>query len=440
MKKRLICVLFFIMMLITVSCGGKKEEVVATQSLPEINAETETEITIWCWNVAAKALQAVVPMFNEKYPKIKVSIEEFGTQPYEKYGVVFASGEGMPDISPMESDFVHTYAENYPQVFLDMTDLAPDNWESTMDPSKIPTSYDSEGRLVAIPWDSGPVVMYYRADMFEEAGIDPESIETYDDYIAAGKKLQEKLPGTKMLGFGFTIDDGVWRSLMAQNGTYYLNTDGEVTINSEESLEAINMIKKFIDEGIVMDTVNWDGLIRANKSGQIATTITGGWWGGTLKDQIPELAGKFRIMRLPAFEKGSTSASTLGGSAFMITATDPIKKAASWAFLESALLSEEAHLVMYNDFGLFPSYLPVYKTEEFLQTDSYFGNQDYNKLLGEVTEDILPVIYNSDDYSEIRNIATSTYEEILNNDTDPKLALDNAAAQINSSTGRAIAN
>ncbi len=440
MRIKFIGILFFIMMLITVSCGGKKEEVVATQSLPEINAETETEITIWCWNVGAKALQAVVPIFNKKYPNIKVTVQEFGTQPYEKYGVVFASGEGMPDISPMENDFVHTYAENYPQVFLDMTDLAPDNWESTMDPSKIPTSYDSEDRLVAIPWDSGPVVMYYRADMFEKAGIDPESIETYEDYIAAGKKLQEKLPGTKMLGFQFTQEDNILRCMLPQNGTYYLNNDGEVTINSDEALEAVITLKRMIDEGIVMDTLNWDGLIRANKSDQIATTITGGWWGGTLKDQMPELAGKFKVMRMPAFKKGGVRASTLGGSCFMITATEPIKKAASWAFLETAAFSEEAHLVMYNEFGLFPSYLPVYKTEEFLQTDPYFGNQDYNKFLGEVTKDILPVVYNSDDYAEIRNIVISTYEEILNNNADPKETLDAAAAQINSSTGRAIAN
>ena len=49
--------------------------------------------------------------------------------------------------------------------------------------------------------------MFYRADLFKEAGIDPNSIETYDDYIAAGKKLQEKFPEVKMTGFPYSKDD-----------------------------------------------------------------------------------------------------------------------------------------------------------------------------------------------------------------------------------------
>ena len=40
-----------------------------------------------------------------------------------------------------------------------------------------------------MPWDSGPVVLYYRRDMFEKAGVDPASIETWDDFVEAGKKV-----------------------------------------------------------------------------------------------------------------------------------------------------------------------------------------------------------------------------------------------------------
>ncbi len=445
MKKRLICVLFLAILLMSISCvGSKKEEVVEVQALPEINAETETEIVVWCWTIAAKALSDVIPLFNEKYPNIKVHVEQFGGSDaaYQKYGIVFVSEKGMPDIASIESDFVHTFAETYPQVFLDMNDFMPENWESTVDPSKIPTSYDSEGKLVGVPWDSGPVVMFYRADMFEEAGIDPESIETYDDYIAAGKILQEKLPGVKMLGFGYTADDAIWRTLMVQNGTYYLNSEGEITINSDKALEAMTVIKKLVDEGIVLNTVNWDGTVRANKSGRIASYITGGWYANALRDQMKEHFGKFRAMRIPAFEAGGIRASSLGGSVLAITAADPIKRAASWAFIETALMTTEGQLIMSaGDRALFPSYLPVYETQEFLQPDPYFGNQNVKKLLSDITKDILPVIYNSKDYSDIRDIGVNAFEEVINNtDVDIKKVLDKAASQINGVTGRTIAN
>lgn len=185
---------------------------------------------------------------------------------YEKAGVVLSSGQGVPDIMQLESDYVQTYAETYPQYFLDLKSLAPKDIDTKVDPSKVSTSYDTEGKLVSIAWDSGPVVVFYRADLFKEAGIDPNSITTYDEYIAAGKKFQEKFPNMKFLGNMFIQDDGVWRNLMVQNNTYYLNRNGEVTISSPAAVESTKVLRSFLDEGIMANTVNWDGSIRANKS------------------------------------------------------------------------------------------------------------------------------------------------------------------------------
>ena len=131
-------------------------------NLPIIDSDTETELTVWGWNVAAKALMETAKTFNEKYPKIKINVQEFGGPPqlYEKAGVVLSSGQGIPDVMQIESDFIQTYSETYPQRFLDLKTLVPTNFNSIVDPSKIPTSYDTEGKLTSIPWDSGPVVLY----------------------------------------------------------------------------------------------------------------------------------------------------------------------------------------------------------------------------------------------------------------------------------------
>ena len=40
-----------------------------------------------------------------------------------------------------------------------------------------------------MPWESGPVQLLYRTDIFEQYGIDPTSLVTWDDFIAAGEKL-----------------------------------------------------------------------------------------------------------------------------------------------------------------------------------------------------------------------------------------------------------
>ena len=90
----------------------------------------------------------------------------------------------------------------------------------------------------------------------------------------------------KLLGFSFTQDDGIWRTLMVQNNTYYLDTNGNITLSSPKAIESMQMVKRLIDEGLVLNTVNWDTGIRAHKNGEIAISFNGGWWGGTIKDQI----------------------------------------------------------------------------------------------------------------------------------------------------------
>ena len=67
-------------LIIFASCSSNKNNRNIEQ-LPAIDENTETEITVWSWNVAAKALMETAKTFNEKYPKIKVNVQEFGGPP-----------------------------------------------------------------------------------------------------------------------------------------------------------------------------------------------------------------------------------------------------------------------------------------------------------------------------------------------------------------------
>ena len=374
--------------------------------------------------------------FNQKYPKIKVNVQEYGLAQnvYERYSVILSSGVGVPDIIQIESDYVQTFAETYPQYFFDMNGYI--DIEGKVDPSKISTSYDSEGKLVSIPWDSGPVVMFYREDLFNQAGIDINSIITFEDYISAGKKLKEKFPNITMTGLPFTQDENLFRCLLVANKSYYLNNKGEITVASSKAIETLQMIKRLIDEGVAKNTINWDGGIVANKNGELASWIMGGWWGGTIKDQMPEMKGKWKIAPIPAFPDGARASSS-GGAGLSITASEPIKQAAALEFIKESLMNVDNQLMMYEKYSLFPSYLPTYDDERFLKSDDYFGD-DFNKILADVTKEIPNVIYASKDFAEIKNTVVSVYEDVLNNNRDIKSALEQAASQISGATGRKI--
>ncbi|WP_199750397.1 ABC transporter substrate-binding protein [Brachyspira aalborgi] len=421
--------------ILILSCGNSKIKQ-AVSKLPTIDENTETEITVWAWNVAAKALVESAKTFNEKYPKIKVNVQEYGLAQnvYERYSVILSSGVGVPDIIQIESDYVQTFAETYPQYFFDMNGYI--DIDGKVDPSKISTSYDSEGKLVSIPWDSGPVVMFYREDLFNQAGIDINSIITFEDYISAGKKLKEKFPNIIMTGLPFTQDENLFRCLLVANKSYYLNNKGEITVASSKAIETLQMIKRLIDEGVAKNTINWDGGIVANKNGELASWIMGGWWGGTIKDQMPEMKGKWKIAPIPAFPDGARASSS-GGAGLSITASEPIKQAAALEFIKESLMNVDNQLMMYEKYSLFPSYLPTYDDERFLKSDDYFGD-DFNKILADVTKEIPNVIYASKDFAEIKNTVVSVYEDVLNNNRDIKSALEQAASQISGATGRKI--
>lgn len=421
--------------ILILSCGNSKTKQTVSK-LPTIDENTETEITVWAWNVAAKALVESAKSFNQKYPKIKVNVQEYGLAQnvYERYSVILSSGVGVPDIIQIESDYVQTFAETYPQYFFDMNGYI--DIEGKVDPSKISTSYDSEGKLVSIPWDSGPVVMFYREDLFNQAGIDINSIITFEDYILAGKKLKEKFPNITMTGLPFTQDENLFRCLLVANKSYYLNNKGEITVASSKAIETLQMIKRLIDEGVAKNTINWDGGIVANKNGELASWIMGGWWGGTIKDQMPEMKGKWKIAPIPAFPDGARASSS-GGAGLSITASEPIKQAAALEFIKESLMNVDNQLMMYEKYSLFPSYLPTYDDERFLKSDDYFGD-DFNKILADVTKEIPNVIYASKDFAEIKNTVVSVYEDVLNNNRDIKSALEQAANQISGATGRKI--
>lgn len=421
--------------ILILSCGDTKTKQTVSK-LPTIDENTETEITVWAWNVAAKALVESAKSFNQKYPKIKVNVQEYGLAQnvYERYSVILSSGVGVPDIIQIESDYVQTFAETYPQYFFDMNGYI--DIDGKVDPSKISTSYDSEGKLVSIPWDSGPVVMFYREDLFNQAGIDINSIITFEDYISAGKKLKEKFPNITMTGLPFTQDENLFRCLLVANKSYYLNNKGEITVASSKAIETLQMIKRLIDEGVAKNTINWDGGIVANKNGELASWIMGGWWGGTIKDQMPEMKGKWKIAPIPAFPDGARASSS-GGAGLSITASEPIKQAAALEFIKESLMNVDNQLMMYEKYSLFPSYLPTYDDARFLKSDDYFGD-DFNKILADVTKEIPNVIYASKDFAEIKNTVVSVYEDVLNNNRDIKSALEQAASQISGATGRNI--
>jgi lactose/L-arabinose transport system substrate-binding protein len=272
-------------------------------------------ITVAAWNDAEDALKAEIPGFNKKYPNIKVNIQYVDTG-YTKIMPELASGSNVPDIVQTQNRDFPAFLKKFPGEFVDITDKVA-NLKSKF----IPSAWEpvtQNGKVYAMPWDLGPAALYYRKDMFKEAGIDPNTIKTWDDFIAAGKKLKQKFPDVAMWGYG-DDDFDPYEMLFNELGGNYVTSDGKIDVASKQSQEALAMLKKMKDAGILMDFKDWNGEITALNNNKMATVVYPVWYAGTLMNSVKNESGKWGIIPLPAFTPGGNHEANLGGSVLAIT-------------------------------------------------------------------------------------------------------------------------
>lgn len=415
-KKCLAVVLVISMFLLMVGCGDKNANVDTTSKEGNSTAETkpedlEGEITIWSWDVALEDLRYKAELFNETYPNVEFNFEEMGTsQVYSKLTTSLASGIGLPDIVSLEGEQMAKFGTKFPDAFVDLTD--------SIDTSKFLPLKVSEvtvnGKVLGYPWDAAPAVLFYRADLFEKAGINAEEIITWDDFIEAGKILDEKT-GVKMMPLAESRNDKMYRILMMQQGAFYFDENGNTKVNSPESIKAMEIVKKIYDANITINDISWDDNIIAIKDSVIATIPEAIWMVGSIKSAAPDTNGNWRVMKMPGIDENSLTGSN-GGAAVAIPKATKSKEAAM-KFLDFAMTDVDGLVKGFKDYGLYPSYIPAFDSPEFSEGLEFFGGQAIYSLANEASLDMPGVNY-TENFSEAIDTMKDAVTQILVDDKD----------------------
>ncbi|TCN28157.1 ABC transporter substrate-binding protein [Mesobacillus foraminis] len=413
MFKRYFSVVLAAVMLISIlsACSGGGKSTSGTEAGLEKEApegEVSGEITVASWNLAADSLTEEAENFMKKYPKAKVKIE-YVTSDYNSITPPLTSGKGAPDIMQIQQRDFPNFLDVFEGQFVDLT-ARLDGKESEFAEVALNLVKDKDGKVMALPWDLGPVGIYYRKDMFEKAGVDPASLTTWDKFIEEGKKIQEA-NGVKMLALGMSSKDiaEMYRMLMNQLGAQYYDEDGNIKFVTEENIQAVNMFKKMVDAGLVVDAPTWDDRIRAFANDQIATAVYPVWYAGSIKTQAEDQKGKWGIMPMPAFTEGGPNQSHSGGSVLAISSQSENKELA-WKFIEYTLMTNEGQDVQMK-YGLFPSWQPYYETEKFKEVDDYFGIA-LSEFFGKLSTDIPTLDYGSN-FMDVNDTIVGALGEVI---------------------------
>lgn len=364
------------MLVLGVSCTSPKHDGAPTSELADAGmVRPQGELTVWSWNIAAKSLQHLAPEFEKTQPAVKVSVDMTGARMLTRLMLAMAAGVGAPDVSQLELTDAPRYIST--ERLTDLTPVAAKYKD--LFPAAQWDNCTMNGRVYAIPWDVGPCAVFYKRDLFRRYGIDADKIETWDDYIAAGKEILRKSGGrTKMMPLGSNSLRPMFEVLIQQNGGQVFDAQGRIAINSPQARQALEALEKMRTSGICSDVALWSQEFLAGLNDEsIATYPSAIWFAGTIKDTVKDFAGKraeWGVFRLPALTPGGLHVANLGGSVLVIPAQCQ-NKAAAWAFVEYALCTKQGQMMQYRSMNLFPAYLPAMQSPELDEPDPFFGGQ-----------------------------------------------------------------
>jgi arabinosaccharide transport system substrate-binding protein len=290
------------------------------------------------------------------------------------------AGQGGPDLVDIEIGKFARYAKSEDNIhLLDLTDVVapylPDLVATRMAP------YQAFGKQLGIDYHLGAYLMYYNRALLDEAGIDPDAIKTWDDWIAAGKQFQEKFPDKSWSAVA-SNDLFSAAGVMYMNGGHIYDADGNLVLNSPENVEALQFMSDLVHvDGVAVPApgggiVNNPEFNAAYVNGEIASFWAPQWFMTRFPTNMDSLCGSMIVRPMPLFEEGGFTTTMGGGTGTAVTdQAAPEKQELAKEFLAFAKLTYDAQKALYTDLGFDPYRPDVYEDPDLLVTDECFSGE-----------------------------------------------------------------
>lgn len=391
-------------------------------------------VEVWGWNIAAKSLMSLAPTFEARRPDVEMDVKMSGTAMQSRFLLAMASGRGAPDVMQLQEREAGKYTET--RRLADFTAWAA-KYERDF-PASFWQTCVVDGKVHAIPWDIAPCAVFYKRWVFKQHGIDPDKIETWDDFIRAGEQILKASGGrTKMMALAPNGLAVPFQMLMQQNGGGVFDAQGRLIFDSPQNRETLELIRRLLDSGICSPVSTSQELNVSYNDDSIACYPVAVWSMADMKESSKGYAGQWGVFRLPAYRPGGLRNSNQGGSVLVVPAQSQHVDHAA-AFIEYSLCTVEAQIKQYTDWALFPAYLPALRDPRFDQPDAFFGGQHIAKLFAEDFERVPPLV-RTRDWDEAEQFIGRTLYDWYRDRQDSGAYLRQTTEAMSKRLGRAIA-
>ncbi|MEP6576010.1 MAG: extracellular solute-binding protein [Nitrososphaerota archaeon] len=277
--------------------------------------------------------------------------------------------------------------------------------------------------------------MWYWKDLLVQAGVDPNSLKTWDGYITAAKKLNsilrpQGIEGIHLVGVNHSPDIEFYPYLWMLGGQIVKQKTGHPTMgtywfptfNGTEGVKALDFLKRQIDAGVKPQREHhWGNEFLDRKFAVMLEALQNHVHLNTTEQKraFEQKVGFFPMFPVPNLS--DRSATLMGGGELGISEASKNKELA-WELL--TLIVEPKIMAPFNiKYGLLP-------------TQRTIGDGPYAELLNQTIpyyDDLISMLEiaqirpNIPEYPEIADSIRQAIEQIYNGTSTPQQALDGAA-------------
>jgi multiple sugar transport system substrate-binding protein len=350
----------------TLAACGSSDEGGDTRSGP-------VSLTYWTWT---PGMDKVVDLWNKgpgKKEQITVTVKKQASGDTLVTKILTAHKAGQaPDLVQAEYQALPTLVSN--DALADISGEVGDAKGKFAEGVWQQTTLGTDA-VYAVPQDIGPIMFYYREDLFEKYGLEVPA--TWDEFAETARKLKKAAPDKDLTTFSAN-DSGLFAGLAQQAGARWWTTEGEkwkVGIDDAATKKVAEFWGGLVEEGAVdnqpMYTPAWNKALNTGK--QIAW-VSAVWAPGTLTTAAPDTKGKWAMAPLPQWSADENRTGSWGGSSTGVT-TDSDHKDAAARFAAWLNTDGDALNALAKEGGIYPASTSAQLSGAFTDPPEYFANQ-----------------------------------------------------------------
>jgi arabinosaccharide transport system substrate-binding protein len=357
-------------------------------------ADREDALSMW---VFSPTHQSLYEAYLAEHPEDRVDLRLMSIPAIERRMMSgFFSGLPTADLIEAERAVVgRAFTGPIEAVgFLDLTDrLAADGLLEQINPPSF-SPWTSRGRVFGLPHDVHPVMLAYRADLTDAAGIDLSGVETWEELFTALRPMMSDADGNGepdrwALAFWYTHIDNL-EVLLLQGGGRLFDEQGRPTIDDARNAEILAEIVSWCGGAsrVAADVEDFSAAGHQQRiEGYAIAYLCPDWMCSIWKEQVPQIGGKMRLMPLPAFERGGRRTSVRGGTMLGVPRDGPNAEAA-YEQAKRLYTDPEIARKLYAQADIIPPFRSLWSDPIFDEPDPFFMGQRKGRMFIELAPEV----------------------------------------------------